>query len=282
MALSSFKIARATYQFVWGNCLECLRILWLPLLLIFFLAWVVSPHIVPFVNVFVGAAAATSILGSSTVALALWLLLLFAGLTVLGSVMCAGLWRLILRNVHVNGPFYLGFGSDELRLLMLAGLKILLLLAWGLATAAVIGLVEFVVSHFSGSFSPPVFLLTLLIALVALGWISTRLSLSGSATIKTQHVDIASSWRDTAHHVTGIQLIAGLLLAPVAIVTLVLLLLLLFLFIHWLNILACTAFLARFKYLLPLLLLVLYFLLLFLAALFITSRALEYQELGTP
>jgi hypothetical protein len=279
--LSSFKIARATYRFVWGNRLECLRILWLPLLLIFCLAWIVWPHIVPFVKVSVPSAG-TSISGSSSVALALWLLLLFAGLTVLSSIMCAGLWRLILRNVHVTGPYYLGFGSDELRLLMLAGLMLLLFLAWGLVTAVVIFLIELVASHFSGSFSPPAFLLTLLIALSALGWIGTRLGLSGSASIKTQRVDLASSWRDTAHNVARIRLVAALLTVPAVVVILVLLLLLLFLLIHWLNILACVNFLARLKYLLPLLLPVLYFLVLFLSALYLTACALEYKELSTP
>jgi hypothetical protein len=279
MTLPSFKIARATYRFVWGNLLECLRILWLPLLLMCLLAWIGWPYIVPFVNACIRAAAATSISGSSAVALALWLLLLFAGLTVLASIICAGLWRLILRNVHVHAPFYLGFGSDERRLLALAGLKVLLLFAWALVTAVVIGLVELVVSHFSGAFSPSAFLLTLLIALLVLGWIGTRLSLSGPATIKTQHIDVAASWHATAHNVTRIQRVAALLMAPVAIVILVLLLLLLFLSIHWLNTAACALCLARFRYLLPLLLIVLYFLLLFLTALLITARALEYQEL---
>jgi hypothetical protein len=279
MTLPTFKIARATYRFVWGNLLECLRILWLPLLLMCLLAWIGWPHIVPFVNACIRAAAAISISGSSAVALALWLLLLVAGLTVLASMICAGLWRLILRNVHVHAPFYLGFGSDERRLLALAGLKVLLLLAWALVTAVVIGLVELVVSHFSGAFSPSAFLLTLLIALFVLGWIGTRLSLSGPATIKTQHIDVAASWHATAHNVTHIQRVAALLMAPVAIVILVLLLLLLLLFIHWLNTSACGLCLARFRYLLPLLLIVVYFLLLFLTALLITARALEYQEL---
>lgn len=282
MTLPSFKIARATYPFVWGNRLECLRVLWLPLLLIFLLAWIVWPHLVPFVNACVRAAAATSISGSSAVTLALWLLLLFAGLTVLACIMCAGLWRLILRNVHVSAPFYLGFGSDELRLLALAGFKVLLLLAWAFVTAVVIGLVELVVSHLSGSFSPSAFLLTLLIALFVLGWIGARLSLSGPATIKAQHVDVAASWHAMAHNVTRIQCVAALLMAPVAIVIVVLLLLLFFLIIHWLNTSTCALFLARFRYLLPVLLLVPYFLLLFVAALFITARALEYQELSTP
>jgi hypothetical protein len=282
MALSSFKTARETYRFVWGNRLDCLRILWLPLLLIFCLAWIVWPHIVPLVNFSAPTAAAASITGSSAVALALWLLLLFTGLTVLGSIMCAGLWRLILRNVHVTGPYYLGFGSDELRLLALAGLKILLFLAWGLVTAAVIFLIEMVASHLSGSFSPAAFLLTLLIAFAVLGWIGTRLSLSGSASIKTQRVDIRSSWRDTAHNVRRIRLAGTLLAVPAAVVIMLLLLLLLVLLIHWLNILACVNFLARLKYLLPLLLPVLYFLLLFLTALYLTARALEYQELSTP
>lgn len=282
MTLPSFKIARATYSFVWGNRLECLRILWLPLLLMFLLAWIVWLHIVPFVNACVCGAAATSISGYSAVGLALWMLLLFAGLTVLASVMCAGLWRLILRNVHVYAPFYLGFGSDELRLLALAGLKALLLLAWALVTAVVIGLVELVVSHFSGSFSPSAFLLTLLIALLVLGWIGTRLSLSGPATTKAQHVDISASWHVMAHNVTRIQRVAVLLMVPVAIVIFVLLLLLLFLLVRGLNMSICALFLARLRYLLPLVLLVLYFPLLVLAALFITARALEYQELSTP
>jgi hypothetical protein len=58
---------------------------------------------------------------------------------------------------------------------------------------------------------------TLLIALAALGWIATRLSLSGSASIKTQHVDLASSWRDTAHNVARIRLVATLLTVPAAV-----------------------------------------------------------------
>lgn len=282
MTFSSFKIARATYRFVWGNRLECLRILWLPLLLMFFLAWIVWPHIAALLDVCVRAVTANSIAGSLRAGLALWLLLALAGFTVLGSIMCAGLWRFILRNVHVNRPFYLGFGSDELRLLILVGMRILLFAAWAAVTAAAAFLVEFVVSHYSGSISPSALLWTLLIAFLALGWMNTRLSLSGSATIQTQHVDLGSSWRAMAHNITRVQLVAALLIAPAAIVILVLILLALLLSIHWINLWACAQFLARFRYLLPILLLVLFFQLLFLAALFLTARALEYRELSTP
>jgi hypothetical protein len=279
MTFQSFKMARATYAFVWGNRRECLRILWLPMLLMFLLAWIGWPHVVPFVNTCVRAAA-TSISGNSAVARVLWLLILFAGITVLASIMCAGLWRLILRNVHVSAPFYLRFGSDELRILALMGSKGVLLLAWALVTAVFIGLVEIVASYFSGSFSPSALLLTLLIALLLLDWIGTRLSLSGPATIKTQHIDIRASWHATAHNVLRIQRIAVLLMLPVAVVILVLSFLLFFLFIHSWNTSACALFMARSPYLLPLLLLVMYFLLLLLAALIITARALEYQELS--
>jgi hypothetical protein len=154
MKVHSLKIVRATYSFVWGNRLECLRILWLPLVLMFLLAWIVCPHISRFVNACVRATAATSISSSSAVAVSLWVVFLFAGLTVLMSIKCAGLWRLILRNVHVKAPFYLGFENDELRLLALAGLKVLMLIAWAVVTAVVIGLVEFVVAHISQRLTP--------------------------------------------------------------------------------------------------------------------------------
>jgi uncharacterized integral membrane protein len=111
---------------------------------------------------------------------------------------------------------------------------------------------------------------------MVLGWVGTRLSLSGPATIKTQQISIAESWRATAHNVTRIQCVATLLVVPVAIVILVLLLV----FMHWLNTATCVLCLERFQYLLPLLLIVLFFLLLFLTAIFITARALEYQELA--
>jgi hypothetical protein len=279
MMLPSFKIARATYRFVWGNLLECLQILWLPMVLMCLLAWIGWPHIVPFVNACIRAAALTSMSGSSVVALALWLLFLSAGFTVLASIICAGLWRLILRNVHVHAPFYLRFGSDERRLLALAGLKVVLLLVWALLTAVVLGLVELVVSHFTGSFSPSAFLVTLLIALLVLCWVGTRLSLSGPATIKTQHIDFAAPWKATTHNVARIQRVGALLVVPVAIVTVVLFVRPLFLIAHWLNTSDCVVCLARLRYLSPLLAIVTYFLLFFVAALFITARAFEYQEL---
>lgn len=280
MTLSSFKIARSTYRFAWSNRVECLRILWLPSLLMFLLAWIVWPHILRFVNVCIRAVAATSVSGSSATALSLWVLLLFAGLTILASTMCAGLWRLILRNVRVTTPFYLGFGNDELRLLALAGLKVLILFAWAVVTAAVICLVELVIAHFSG-FSPSALLWTLLISLPVLGWIDTRLSLSGPASIETEHIDIAGSWHITDHNISGIRRVGGLLMAPAAISILVLVFLLLFLLTHGLTLSACALFLARFRYLFPLFLILLYFLFLFFVALFITARAIEYQELRT-
>jgi hypothetical protein len=281
MTLSSFKIVRATYSFVWGNRLEFLRILWLPLLLMFLLAWIVWPHIFRFVNACVRAAAVTSISSSSAVALSLWVLLLFAGITVLASIICAGLWRLVLRKEHVKAPFYLGFGKDELRLLALAGVKVLVLLAWTLLTAAVIGLVELVVAHFSG-FSPSALLLTLLVSLPVLGWIDTRLSLSGPAAIERQHINLSASWHSTDHNITSIRRVGALVMAPAAIAILLLLFLVLFLSMHGITAAVCTQYLARFQYLLPSFLLLLYLLLLYLVALFITARALEYQELSTP
>jgi hypothetical protein len=291
MKLPSFKTAVKTYALVWGNRLECVRILWLPLFLIFLLAWIVWPHVRPCVNAGICAGTLSSASGGSAVALVLSLLLLFAGLTVLTAIMCAGLWRLFLRGVHVATPFYLGFGGDELRLLALAGLKGVLFLIWVLATAAVVALVEFVVVRVSGSFSPLAFLLTVLIAVLVLSWIATRLSLSGPATIKAQHVKIEAPWRITAHNVTRIQRVAALMIAPVTAAILALLVLVLFLFIRWLArsgltlsdvARTCVLLLARHEYLKPLVLLVVYGVLLLLAALFITARALEYQELDTP
>jgi hypothetical protein len=273
MKLSPFKTARATYAFVSSHRLECARILWLPLVLMFLLAWLLLPRIAA---------------PHSTLVLVLLGLLLAIGLTCLASIMGAGLWRLILRGIPVSTPYYLGFGSDELRLLALAGVKALLLLGWAVVAALLTGLVALVAVHLSGSISPTALVLTFAVTLLALAWFGTRLSLSGPATIRAQRVSIAASWHATAHNVARLQRVAALLMAPMSLlIILVLVLLLLLLMWWWLSSGAtaseltqvCAAWL---RCLWPLALLFVYLLLMFIAALFIVARALEYQEIGPP
>ncbi|HZT77126.1 MAG TPA: hypothetical protein VFA27_10740 [Vicinamibacterales bacterium] len=291
MKLPSLKTAAKTYALVWANRLECARILWLPLALVFLLAWIVWPYIRPCVNGGLCAGTLTWAPGRSAIVLALLLLLVFGVFIVLVSIMCAGLWRLWLRHVHVSSPFYLGFGGDELRLLAVAGVKGLLLLVWAVATAFVAALVEAIVVRFTGAFSPIAVLLTLIVAIFVLSWIATRLSLSGPATIKAQHVTFGASWRVTARNVARLQRVGALLMAPVSAFMLALLVALLLVFMRWLArsgltlsdvARTCVLLLIRHEYLKRLVLLVLYFVLMVVAALVITARALEYEELDTP
>ena len=294
MKLSPFKTARATYAFVLSHRLECARILWLPLILMLVLGWLLLPHVTaPLRGCLHGPTPAPFDLHGALV-LALFAMLLLVGVSFLASIMCAGVWRLILRGVHVSTPYYLRFGSDELRLLALSGVKALLLLGWALAATVLTGLVAVAEVYLSGSISPAALALAFVVMLLALAWFGTRLSLSGPATIYAQRVSIATSWHATAHNVVRLQRVAALLMAPMSLVIILSLIFLLLLIWWWPSgaLLAgataaeiariCAALLAWLRYLWPLALLFVYLLLMFIAALFIVARALEYQAIGPP
>ncbi|MBV8033654.1 hypothetical protein [Roseateles sp.] len=262
--------------------------MWLPSLLSILLAWALLPHIaVPLLERLHGTTASAY----DRLVAALSALLLLAGLSLLSSIMCGGLWSFILRGVPIAKPYYVGFGADERRLAILAALKALLLFAWASAAMIFVGAMMALVTHISAPVSPLVLALAILISLLTLSWLMTRLSLAGPATISAQRVSLKASWQASAHNVARLQQVAALLMVPAALLTLIFALLLMSL-AWWLSTHApntgvtavelaryCTALLRE---LLPVVLLFFYLLILLLAALFIVARALEYQALAPP
>jgi hypothetical protein len=294
MKISPVKTAHACYAFVLSHRLECARILWLPLALAFVLATLLLPRIVELLGGACHACVARDGALHNVLPASLLGLLLLIVLVVLASIMCAGLWRYVLRGIPVTTPYYLGFGSDELHLLALTGLKALLLVAWAFCAALLAGLVALVASHLQSSMSFAGLALTALVALLVVAWFGTRLSLAGPATIYSQHLSIGKSWQATAHNVARLQRIAALLVVPTIVVVGVPLIALLFVSlwawqspasVHGVSLSelarACSVLLAWLYRLWPLALFLAYFAAMIIAALQIVARALEYQTLAS-
>jgi hypothetical protein len=281
---SCFAISKATYGFVIGNMLACVRILWLPLALMFGLALAAGPRLLCAARALCAAGAgmtSAALVGGS-------LAMLIVVFALLASMVHAGLWRLMLLGAPVATPFYLRVGKDELRLLWLWLLQLFFFLALSLAVVLVTALLAVLLGH--GSASAAVMVAGLVIMLLTIGWLATRLSLAGPATIDARHIALGASWRATRNRVARLREVQLVLAAPLQIALLVALVVFVTIGLPVSNARhlpltsasyesakTCARLLRELLYRLPILVFVLYVLALFLWSLLIAGRAIEYQ-----
>jgi hypothetical protein len=196
--LAPFRAIYETFSFTIRNWRTVFQITWLPLLLVSVPSAMISPYYLEaLLNV--STAPNAGILNQAYMSIVIW-----GGLSFLLSVyslllMSAGLLRFALRDQRPTSFFYLGFGTDELRLLGTWSLGYLILILIYLTTFGLVALT----SMLSYGLGVAGGILTLVLAatiLVGFVWICLRLSLSTPAAVIGKRIGLGLSWRATKYN----------------------------------------------------------------------------------
>lgn len=170
--LPVFRAIAATFAFFLENWVDLLRIAWLPQLVQMLLARVLA-----------------SVPGGP-------LLLLVIGLAT-NALVAAGILKLVLRGEKPSQPFYLAFGSEELRLI--GTWCVIVLLAGAIGGACFI--VAFLAGQLFGALPGIGAILGAVMAIAAIMgplWAMVRLSLASPAAVVGPTIGVTPSWRRTA------------------------------------------------------------------------------------
>lgn len=218
MKLRVFRSVGATYGLAIGHFGQCARIVWLPLALIFVLSWFLLDRTVPLALDLASAlppGASAGTVSAHAQDLVLFAGPLLAGAIACASIMCAGIWRFVLRGTQPRLAFYLGFGADELRLIVAWTAKLLLLLAVGLGASLLCGAGAMAAVRYLGVSVWIGFGAALVVALMIFGWVAARFSLVGPATVAEQRLGIVVSWQATRHNAGGLRRFFKLVALPI-------------------------------------------------------------------
>ncbi len=218
--LPVFKAVGTTLAFVLEHWLDLLKIMWLPLVLVILLSAAVAPAYMQGVMAVgqSGGSDPEQALAAMSATLPMALLLMLVSIAAY-LIIFAGILKLVILGEKPSLPFYLGFGSDEWRLLGTWALQILIFIGAELVLTIAVTVAGAVAVNIPGA--GVVILLVLSFAgLAAFIWLGLRLSLTTPAAIGAQTIGIGPSWNATKGNVwrlLGYWLILGLLFLAITI-----------------------------------------------------------------
>jgi hypothetical protein len=230
MKLPVFKAFGATYSFVFGNLFACIRIIWLPLAILYagfyFVAGTIFPIIIqllwtipedPDDAVLVMPQALLHLLGP----LAQWEGLAILAVLVLMAIISAGLLRFVIRGERPRLPFYLGFGGAEISLILTWILVALLFLALYVALMMLVAAASIGVAMVAKPLVALVAFVGILACIIIFIWFALRLSLAGAGAIAVRGIGIGPSWsasKGNAWQLLGFWILVFLPLIAIGIV----------------------------------------------------------------
>lgn len=229
MSLPVFRAVGATYAFFFGNFLRILRVTWLPTLIIAgFAAWNTQLALnllrYPFVaSVHVEASKAALDAVNAAAPLIKWSLAFRLIEIVLLAIVSVGLVRPIVRGDWPRGIFYLGFGLDELRVLLARFMAYVLFFAAYFGSAIVVVLLLLLAGALNKYAGVALLGLGVAAVVVVLIWITLRMFLIAPASVSERSIGFLSSWAVTERHSWQLLALVVLVGAPLVILALILL-----------------------------------------------------------
>jgi len=224
MKLPVFKAIGMTFAFVAQHWLDLVKIMWLPMAVLFGV-------MVFFLPGYMQTTLSLMELGSQpdpeqalaavSAMLPLMLLIMLVSIAVY-LIVFAGILKLLIHGEKPSLPFYIGFGSDELRLLGTGALYVVIFIGLEIAVGLAAGLVGGLGMAVPGV-GPIIAIVAACAALVVFTWVNLRLSLASPAAVGARAIGIGPSWKATRGNVwplLGYWLIWILLLAVVEVILL--------------------------------------------------------------
>ena len=200
--LPIMKAFETTFSVVFGNLLEIIRIVWLPLaLMTVALWWILLNLFIAFYGLSVSMNEGEDPDPEQVLATMQpmfgWIALLLLVTLIFVPMLRAGLLRFVLRGERATGLFYFRYGRDELRILLTGIIWYLIYLGLVfVAEMACIALIFFTNAQFP-ELAPLVGGIAIMGALVFVIWILLRLSLAWPGAIATKGIGIGPSWHAT-------------------------------------------------------------------------------------
>jgi hypothetical protein len=227
MKLPVFKAIGATFAFVVQNWLDIVKIVWVPLVLMFGAYWLVMPGYVSAGSAMQSYTPDQPEFGAAASNFAVQALI-FTGVVMLFSlILAAGLLKLVIRGERPSAPFWLGFGADELRLLGTTLAVMLVNIGIVLAIAVLVFLANMLSSLGPGPGGFIMFI-AIIIGVIAAVWANLKFSVASAATIDRKKIAVVDSFLTTDENVGNLlgywllfiamalvlQLVTGPLLTP--------------------------------------------------------------------
>lgn len=195
MKLPVLKAVGTTFAFTIEHALDLLKIVWLPLALLTAISAFVLPG---YMQTMMGVAdlgaqpSPEDAMRAMSAALPAAFAMMIAGVAVY-MIIFAGILKLVIRGEKPSMPFYIGFGSDEWRLLgtwllcflIFIGVEILAAIVAGLAGGLAFG---------AGGAGIYIAFAVGIVVLVAIIWVCIRLSLATPAAVGAQTIGIGPAW----------------------------------------------------------------------------------------
>jgi len=201
MKLPVFKAVGMTFAFVLAHWLDLLKIMWLPLVLVIGVSAFIAPSYMQSMMA-VGGGGATdpeAAMAAMSAALPMALLLFVVSIAAY-LIIFAGILKLVIRGEKPSLPFYLGFGSDEWRLLGTWVLLMLIFIGVEIVAGIVGGLATGLAISVPGGGAYIAIAIGFVI-FVALCWVGLRFSLATPAAIGAQTIGIGPSWNTSKGNV---------------------------------------------------------------------------------
>jgi hypothetical protein len=204
MKLPVFKAYGGTFAVVFGNFLEMIKVLWLPMAALLGLFYFLGQRMFVTIgkvmemqsSMETGQTPDPEVILHTLAPLFSTAGLIFLAELILIPMMFAGILRFVIRN-EKPGLFYLRFGGDEFRILITFILVLLLFLVIYVAGLLVLALAAGLLVHVSPGAGGIVVAILGFAFFIFLIWLCFRLSLSGPAAVGARKIGIGPSWSAT-------------------------------------------------------------------------------------
>jgi hypothetical protein len=198
MKLPVIKAFSETFAFVFGNYLDILKIILVPVAALAGLGYWLNSKMMPLQAQMLQIDPHADPMGrlQAMAPMFRWLGILFLAALILYPMIYAGLLRFAIRG-QKPGFIYLRFAGDEFRLLLTFILMMLLFLAIAIGGGIVIAIAGVALGAVSKQAAGIAVLVTCLVLVIVLIWIALRLSLSYAAAVGAEGIGIGPSWSAT-------------------------------------------------------------------------------------